>query len=170
MEQGPVDLYRGLSGAVFGTVPVALVYFATYENCKTFLEDRGISGAAAHLSSASIGAVLSAFIRVPTDTLKHRTQAYITPNILVVHPLSISSLPSWPTDSANQNYDITRTSSDSEHSNAFSSILPCWDLASDEHHGPDDTAFENPGFACTPAAVNVCFAASFLDPGVPSSE
>ena len=90
--QGPVDLYRGLSGAIFGTVPVALVYFSTYESCKSFLEERGVGKAAAHLSSASLGAILSAFIRVPTDTLKHRTQAYITPNIFVVRTSGLSSV------------------------------------------------------------------------------
>lgn len=79
--QGPVDLYRGLSGAILGTIPVALTYFATYEACKGFMEERGASGAAAHLTSAATGAVVSAFIRVPTDTLKHRAQAYIVPDI-----------------------------------------------------------------------------------------
>ena len=36
--------------------------------------------AVTHLASASVGAVLSALIRVPSDTLKHRTQAYLVPN------------------------------------------------------------------------------------------
>lgn len=84
--QGPVDLYRGLTGAVLGTIPVAAVYFSAYETSKSFLERRGASGAVAHLASASVGAVLSAFIRVPTDTLKHRTQAYIVPDIFQVRP------------------------------------------------------------------------------------
>ena len=79
--QGPVDLTRGLTGAILGTIPVAMVYFGTYEACKGFMERRQASGAVTHLTSASVGAVLSAFVRVPTDTLKHQTQAYIVPNI-----------------------------------------------------------------------------------------
>ena len=34
-----------------------------------------------HLISASAGAVVSAFVRVPTDTLKHRVQAYLLPDV-----------------------------------------------------------------------------------------
>lgn len=34
-----------------------------------------------HLASASAGAIVSAFIRVPTDTLKHRVQAYLLPDV-----------------------------------------------------------------------------------------
>ena len=37
--------------------------------------------AVTHLASASAGAILSAFVRVPTDTLKHRTQAYLIPDV-----------------------------------------------------------------------------------------
>ncbi len=37
--------------------------------------------AVTHLASASAGAIVSAFIRVPTDTLKHRVQAYLLPDI-----------------------------------------------------------------------------------------
>jgi len=37
--------------------------------------------AVTHLASASAGAILSAFVRVPTDTLKHRVQAYLIPDV-----------------------------------------------------------------------------------------
>jgi predicted dinucleotide-binding enzyme len=37
--------------------------------------------AVTHLVSASAGAVVSAFVRVPTDTLKHRVQAYVLPDV-----------------------------------------------------------------------------------------
>jgi hypothetical protein len=82
--QGPVDLYRGLTCAVLGTIPVAMLYFSTYEACKGALEARGASGTVAHLASASTGAVLSAFLRVPTDTLRHQTQAYLVPDVVQV--------------------------------------------------------------------------------------
>ena len=37
--------------------------------------------AVTHRGSASAGAVVSAFVRVPTDTLKHRVQAYVLPDV-----------------------------------------------------------------------------------------
>ena len=47
--------------------------------------------AVTHLASASAGAILSAFVRVPTDTLKHRTQAYLIPDVWQVRPSSARS-------------------------------------------------------------------------------
>ena len=41
----------------------------------------GTMQAVTHLASASAGAILSAFVRVPTDTLKHRVQAYLIPDV-----------------------------------------------------------------------------------------
>ena len=41
MRQGPRDVYLGLTGAVLGTIPTALLYFATYEYCKERLAARG---------------------------------------------------------------------------------------------------------------------------------
>lgn len=55
--------------------------------------------AVTHLASASAGAILSAFVRVPTDTLKHRVQAYLIPDVWRVssnftYCLAEGSLPS----------------------------------------------------------------------------
>ena len=92
-------MYLGLTGAVLGTLPTALVYFSTYELCKARLERKQCKQALTHLLSASAGAVLSAFIRVPTDTLKHRTQAYLIPNCWQVgcshllHPVNVCNTP-----------------------------------------------------------------------------
>ncbi len=85
-KQGPKDVYRGLTGAVLGTIPTAMLYFTTYEWCKTRLEARGAPSAITHLASASAGAVMSAFIRVPTDTIKHRVQAYMETDVFLVSP------------------------------------------------------------------------------------
>ena len=41
--QGPRDIYLGISGAVFGTIPTAFLYFSTYEWCKERLSERGHS-------------------------------------------------------------------------------------------------------------------------------
>ena len=92
--QGPRDVYRGLTGAVLGTIPTAILYFTTYEWCKTQLEARKAPSAVTHLASASAGAVMSAFIRVPTDTVKHRVQAYMETDVFLV------SLPCSPGDLA----------------------------------------------------------------------
>lgn len=35
----------------------------------------------AHFISASCGAVTSCIVRVPTDTIRHRVQAYMHPNV-----------------------------------------------------------------------------------------
>lgn len=85
--QGPKDVYRGLTGAVLGTIPTAILYFTTYEWCKARLEARKAPSAVTHLASASAGAVMSAFIRVPTDTIKHRVQAYMETNVFLVRVL-----------------------------------------------------------------------------------
>ena len=57
---------------------------STYESLKGRLERRGMPSAVTHLVPACAGAVLSAAVRVPGDTLKHRVQAYLYPNIFVV--------------------------------------------------------------------------------------
>ncbi|BDA51047.1 probable S-adenosylmethionine carrier 2, chloroplastic [Coccomyxa sp. Obi] len=85
-REGPRDIYLGISGAILGTIPTALLYFSTYEWCKEKLTKQGrpqacTHPAVTHLASASAGAIVSAFIRVPTDTLKHRVQAYLLPDV-----------------------------------------------------------------------------------------
>eukprot|EP00884_Botryococcus_braunii_P023366 jgi/Botrbrau1/9713/Bobra.0388s0008.3 len=81
LVKGPKDVYLGLTGAVLGTIPTAFLYFWAYEWTKNKLEARKQSQAVTHILSASAGAILSALIRVPTDTLKHRVQAYVLPNV-----------------------------------------------------------------------------------------
>jgi hypothetical protein len=95
--KGPGDIYRGLTGAIVGTLPTALVYFTVYDRVSAALEahheeaDAARGGAAAaaehasgggraasvHLLSAAAGAVASSFVRVPGDTCRHQTQAYL---------------------------------------------------------------------------------------------
>eukprot|EP00899_Mesostigma_viride_P027454 jgi/Mesvir1/7894/Mv11826-RA.1 len=84
MYKGPGDLYLGLTGAVLGTLPTALVYFVTYEGVKSLLEKHFPENTSfSHLVSAASGAFTSAFIRVPVDTCKHRVQAYLHSNVFV---------------------------------------------------------------------------------------
>lgn len=90
--KGPGDIYRGLTGAVIGTLPTALVYFTVYDRVSAALEQRAASrnggapesgsrtAAAVHLVSAAAGAVASSVVRVPGDTCRHQTQAYMHRN------------------------------------------------------------------------------------------
>ncbi|XP_024362986.1 putative mitochondrial carrier protein PET8 [Physcomitrium patens] len=78
--KGPADLYRGVTGAILGTVPNALLYFAAYETSKQNLE-KYLPPGVVHVASASIGTLASSIVRVPADTLKHRVQAYMHPNV-----------------------------------------------------------------------------------------
>ncbi|KAG0623152.1 hypothetical protein M758_3G152100 [Ceratodon purpureus] len=78
--KGPADLYRGVMGAFLGTVPNALLYFGAYETAKQNLE-KYLPPGVVHVASASIGTLASSIVRVPADTLKHRVQAYMHPNV-----------------------------------------------------------------------------------------
>eukprot|EP00898_Chlorokybus_atmophyticus_P003880 jgi/Chlat1/4493/Chrsp29S04433 len=82
--KGPKDIYLGLTCAVIGTIPTALVYFAAYEFSKRQLEKilPPEAGSFVHIGAASTGALTSAFVRVPADTLKHRVQAYVAPGFV----------------------------------------------------------------------------------------
>uniref|UniRef100_A0A6U1KHJ4 Mitochondrial carrier protein n=1 Tax=Tetraselmis chuii TaxID=63592 RepID=A0A6U1KHJ4_9CHLO len=77
------DIYTGVSGALLGTVPTAFVYFWAYENSSKYLKDKLPEewSQIKHVLSASAGALTSAFLRVPTDTIRHRVQAYMHPNV-----------------------------------------------------------------------------------------
>ena len=128
--KGPGDLYRGVSGAILGTLPTALVYFVVYDRSSAALEralaahaeaaeaaaaasrpqaapglagDTGGDGqgaaaasarlrqrpanatheraAGVHLLSAAAGAICSSVVRVPGDTIRHQTQAYMHRNV-----------------------------------------------------------------------------------------
>ncbi|CAM6120874.1 unnamed protein product [Calypogeia fissa] len=81
--KGPGDLYRGVTGAILGTLPNALIYFAAYEASKRKLKKvvpekwDGL----VHVASASIGTIVASIVRVPADTLKHRVQVYLHSNV-----------------------------------------------------------------------------------------
>lgn len=53
---------------------------------KAHLEAKEWNSWAKHLASGAVGAVSSAFVRVPTDTLRHRVQAYLHPNLVQAVP------------------------------------------------------------------------------------
>lgn len=81
---GVKDVYLGLAGAIVGTFPSLMLYFATYETCKRQVHAWQPSWDArlVHLLSRSAGAAASALIRVPGDVLKHNVQAFHYPNIV----------------------------------------------------------------------------------------
>jgi len=74
------DLYLGLAGAVLGTLPAAFLFFSVDEGMKRMLSthfNKDRRDMVAHMVSASTAAVASALVRVPSDVLKHRVQAYV---------------------------------------------------------------------------------------------
>lgn len=81
LYRGPRDIYLGLGGSVVSTVGVGALYFATYQAVKGTIDERlPHASSLSHMLAASAGALVSALVRVPGDTLKHRVQAYFYPN------------------------------------------------------------------------------------------
>eukprot|EP00850_Spirogloea_muscicola_P020953 SM000232S07923 [mRNA] locus=s232:36335:39477:- [translate_table: standard] len=89
--KGPADIYRGVVGAIVGTVPNALLYFVAYEVAKRKLEKWNCSPGLTHVGSASIGTVVASIVRVPADTLKHRVQAYMHANVFEAFKTVVAS-------------------------------------------------------------------------------
>eukprot|EP01023_Acetabularia_acetabulum_P019850 TRINITY_DN20212_c0_g1_i3.p1 TRINITY_DN20212_c0_g1~~TRINITY_DN20212_c0_g1_i3.p1 ORF type:complete len:375 (-),score=47.57 TRINITY_DN20212_c0_g1_i3:1117-2241(-) len=75
------DAWLGLWGAVLGTLPVGLVYYSVYENVCQRWEGAGIGASGIHLIAAAAGGLFSDIFRVPADTIRHRVQAYMHPNV-----------------------------------------------------------------------------------------
>ncbi|OAE27110.1 hypothetical protein AXG93_829s1110 [Marchantia polymorpha subsp. ruderalis] len=97
--KGPGDLFRGVTGAILGTVPTALLYFASYEVTKRKLKKilpENWDGLI-HVASASVGTIVASIVRVPADTVKHRVQAYMHAN----------DQRHWPSHNALQPYTIS---------------------------------------------------------------
>lgn len=59
---------------------------AAHAGTKAHLETKRWNSWAKHLTSGAVGAVTSAFVRVPTDTIRHRVQAYLHPNVMRAVP------------------------------------------------------------------------------------
>lgn len=53
---------------------------------KAHLETKEWNSWAKHLTAGAVGAVTSAFVRVPTDTIRHRVQAYLHPTVIHAVP------------------------------------------------------------------------------------
>lgn len=87
LYRGPRDIYLGVSGAAVATLGVGYLYFTTYHLVKREMEKRlrgtPYESSAPHVVSASAGAMVSAVLRVPGDTVKHCVQAYLYPNCWV---------------------------------------------------------------------------------------
>eukprot|EP00245_Coleochaete_scutata_P008477 TRINITY_DN2590_c0_g10_i1.p1 TRINITY_DN2590_c0_g10~~TRINITY_DN2590_c0_g10_i1.p1 ORF type:complete len:444 (-),score=69.41 TRINITY_DN2590_c0_g10_i1:145-1476(-) len=78
--KGPGDIYRGVTAAIVGTIPNAMMYFIAYESSKRKFENV-LPPDLVHIVSASFGTISASIFRVPADTLKHRVQAYMHPNV-----------------------------------------------------------------------------------------
>ena len=82
------DLLLGVSGSLPGTFLSAIAYFLVDSTTRTYLSsphsilgNRDSSDPLFHIASASLATVTSAFIRVPSDVLKHRVQARVYPSV-----------------------------------------------------------------------------------------
>lgn len=83
LYRGPRDIYLGVIGSMVSTLGVGVLYFGTYQAFKATADEHLAStrfASLSHVMAASTGAVVSALVRVPGDTLKHRVQAYFHPN------------------------------------------------------------------------------------------
>lgn len=80
LVKGPGDVYRGVWGAILGTIPNAAVYFVAYESSKRKIS-KYLPPDLTHVCSAAVGVVASSVIRVPMDTVKHRVQAFMHANV-----------------------------------------------------------------------------------------
>lgn len=81
-------IYAGVGAAALGSAPGASLFFVTYEWAKTFLhrnyevmglrnfKHRAWAEPLEHMIAASAGEVVACAVRVPTDVLKQRAQAF----------------------------------------------------------------------------------------------
>lgn len=81
------DLLLGISGSLPGTMASAAVYFLVDNLTRRYLSSpdsilgkRDPSDPIFHCTSASLATLASAFLRVPSDVLKHRVQARVYPS------------------------------------------------------------------------------------------
>jgi hypothetical protein len=58
---------------------------------KPFMAKQPVPNYVAHVSAAASGAIASAFVRVPTDTVRHRVQAFLHPNTFTAVPQLLKS-------------------------------------------------------------------------------
>lgn len=69
-------IYAGIPSVAIGSAPGAALFFTTYEGTKNLLLPFTPHPSFAHMVAASIGEVVACLIRVPTEVLKQRGQAY----------------------------------------------------------------------------------------------
>ncbi len=71
------NIYAGIPTVAIGSAPGAALFFGTYEVAKHLILPYSKKNPAyAHMTAASCGEVVACLIRVPTEVLKQRVQAY----------------------------------------------------------------------------------------------
>lgn len=70
-------IYAGIPSVVIGSAPGSALFFASYEGCKRlFVPFCGDAPFIAHMAAASVGEIVACLVRVPTEVLKQRGQAF----------------------------------------------------------------------------------------------
>lgn len=71
-------IYSGIASAASGSAPAAATFFCTYELTKNVLKPRTSSTMFpfVHMCAATLGEVVSLFVRNPFEVVKQRAQAY----------------------------------------------------------------------------------------------
>ncbi|CAF9917303.1 MAG: S-adenosylmethionine transporter [Heterodermia speciosa] len=88
-------VYRGVGSALVGSAPGAALFFISYESIKASFQERRNAAISArpdawgswsepveHMVAASVGEVAACAIRVPTEVVKQRAQAFQSPTSL----------------------------------------------------------------------------------------
>jgi len=76
-------VYKGLGAAALGSAPGASLFFSTYEFMKQELGPRKLlPESGVHMVAASVGEIMACLVRVPTEVVKQRMQAGLTPSMI----------------------------------------------------------------------------------------
>lgn len=78
--EGLRGLYRGVTSALLGSIPVSMVYMPSYEVAKRALP-QDMPASLRHLCAGSVAGVLGSIVRTPVDLIKKRTQVGIYANV-----------------------------------------------------------------------------------------
>lgn len=77
-------IYAGLPSVAIGSAPGAALFFCTYEMIKAVMADNRLNGSISHMTAASCGEVMACLVRVPTEVVKQRAQAFPNRRVMYV--------------------------------------------------------------------------------------
>uniref|UniRef100_A0A914W6T9 Mitochondrial carrier protein PET8 n=1 Tax=Plectus sambesii TaxID=2011161 RepID=A0A914W6T9_9BILA len=77
-------IYAGLPSVAIGSAPGAALFFCTYEMIKAVMADYHANSSISHMAAASCGEVMACLVRVPTEVVKQRAQAFPNRRVMYV--------------------------------------------------------------------------------------